>query len=75
MSNEKPSVSPSALAVMMPAATYTATWKIEARPMPMTLPASSCHGRTEASRISMTREDFSSTTPWATAMPPPKMPR
>ena len=34
----------------------------------MILPASSCHGRTEVSRISTIRLPFSSTTPMATIM-------
>ena len=38
-------------------------------PIPVTLPASSRLGGTVASRISMIRVAFSSTTPWAT-MPP-----
>ena len=38
-------------------------------PMPSTLPAMSCHGRTVASSSSTTRDDFSSTTPCATSWP------
>ena len=39
------------------------------RPMPAILPASSWRGRIAESRISTTREDFSSMTPVATQTP------
>src|SRR5215813_1854103 len=43
------------------------TWVSPTKPMPSTLPAISCHGRTVASSSSTTRLDFSSTTPCATS--------
>ena len=49
----------------------TRTWKSPYTPMPSTLPASSWLGRIVASRISTTREVFSSTTPMAIIEPEP----
>jgi hypothetical protein len=41
----------------------SAAWAKTTTPMPITLPASSCRGRTAASSTSTTRLDFSSMTP------------
>jgi hypothetical protein len=55
-----------AVANASPTAPTTASWMSPTRPMPMTLPASSCTGRTAASSTSTTLVAFSSTTPIAT---------
>ena len=47
----------------------TASCSRPTRPIPITLPAISCHGRMVASSSSTTLLDFSSTTPWATLCP------
>ena len=57
------STSPRASAVPEPAPTTSTTWMSPITPMPSTLPAISCHGRTVASSSSTTRDAFSSTTP------------
>ena len=66
---ELASTSPRAAAVPAPAPTTSTTWLSPMTPMPSTLPAMSCHGRTVASSSSTTRDDFSSTTPCATSWP------
>ena len=66
---ELASTRPSAAAVPAPAPTTSTTWISPMTPMPSTLPAMSCHGRTVASSSSTTRDDFSSTTPCATSWP------
>ncbi len=45
------------------------SWSIPSVPIPRILPASSCRARIVESRISTTREDFSSITPVATHTP------
>ena len=58
---------PSAAAI--PTSPVSTSWPRPSSPIPMTLPVSSCHGRSVASRSSTTRLDFSSTTPSATQTP------
>ena len=50
-------------------AAITMSWSIPSVPIPRILPASSCRARIVASRISTTREAFSSITPVATQTP------
>ena len=52
-----------------PAPAAIAIWPRPVSPIPATLPASSCPGRTVASRTSAVREVFSWATPVATAVP------
>ena len=59
-------IRPDADAVASAATPSTATCVAASAPMPSSLPASNCTGRTDESTSSTTRLDFSSTTPIAT---------